>query len=183
MQDQETLEKEINALFAENRGVEIRHLLRDVPAPDIAALLTRLDSGGRILVFRLLQRSTADQVFSYLESSEKDELLRDLTDEETRRLLAGRWSLYRKRIGWLTGLILVNLAASEIIASRGELLISSIALAFIIPLLIATGGNTGAQSATVMICAIATGGSRGRSQPSMGLHRWLAASEEEAPFT
>lgn len=38
------------------------------------------------LVFRLLPRSTSDDVFSYLESSEKDELLRDLTDGKTRRL-------------------------------------------------------------------------------------------------
>ena len=70
---------------------------------------------------------------------------------------AGLWSLFRKRIGWLTGLILVNLAASEIIAFHEELLLSSIALAFFIPLLIAAGGNAGAQSATLMIRAMATG--------------------------
>ncbi len=70
---------------------------------------------------------------------------------------AGLWSLFRKRVGWLTGLILVNLAASEIIAFHEELLLSSIALAFFIPLLIATGGNAGAQSATLMIRAMATG--------------------------
>jgi len=69
----------------------------------------------------------------------------------------GLWSLFIKRIGWLTGLILVNIAAAEIIASHEELLLSSIALAFFIPLLIATGGNTGAQSATMVIRAIATG--------------------------
>jgi magnesium transporter len=70
---------------------------------------------------------------------------------------AGLWSLFQKRIGWLMGLILVNLAASEIIAFHEELLLSSIALTFFIPLLIATGGNAGAQSATLMIRAMATG--------------------------
>ena len=70
---------------------------------------------------------------------------------------AGLWSLFRKRIGWLMGLILVNLAASEIIAFHENLLLSSIALAFFIPLLIAAGGNADAQSATLMIRAMATG--------------------------
>lgn len=344
MNDQKAVKKEIKELLGLNRWGEVRELLREAPAPDIADLLEQLEPSTRILVFRLLTRSRADEVFSYLESSEKDELLSDLTDEETRRLLAGLnpddrtdffeqlpgqatqrllnllspedrretlqllgfpkesvgrlmtpdyvavrpdwtigealehirkrgkdsetinviyvvdsswklldgldlrrfilalpqdtveqimdrsfesisvladreeavrliqhydlealpvvdsegillgivtvddvldvaqeevtedfhrvaaviplkeayreaglWSLFRKRIGWLTGLILVNLAASEIIAFHEELLLSTIALAFFIPLLIATGGNTGAQSATLMIRAIATG--------------------------
>jgi magnesium transporter len=344
MNDQKAVKKEIKELLGLNRWGEVRELLREAPAPDIADLLEQLEPSTRILVFRLLTRSRADEVFFYLESSEKDELLSDLTDEETRRLLAGLnpddrtdffeqlpgqatqrllnllspedrretlqllgfpkesvgrlmtpdyvavrpdwtigealehirkrgkdsetinviyvvdsswklldgldlrrfilalpqdtveqimdrsfesisvladreeavrliqhydlealpvvdsegillgivtvddvldvaqeevtedfhrvaaviplkeayreaglWSLFRKRIGWLTGLILVNLAASEIIAFHEELLLSTIALAFFIPLLIATGGNTGAQSATLMIRAIATG--------------------------
>lgn len=80
-------------------------------------------------------------------------------------------SLFRKRIGWLSGLILVNIAAAEIIASYEELLLSYIALAFFIPLLIATGGNTGAQSATMMIRAIATGDLRP--------NHWLWAATRE----
>jgi magnesium transporter len=67
------------------------------------------------------------------------------------------WVLYRKRIVWLLVLLGVNLIASGVIAAYEELLISTIALAFFIPLLIATGGNAGAQSATLMVRAIATG--------------------------
>lgn len=67
------------------------------------------------------------------------------------------WSLYRKRIGWLTGLVLVNLVSAGVIAAYEETLAASIALAFFIPLLIASGGNAGAQSATLMIRALATG--------------------------
>lgn len=344
MNDQQPVEKEIKELLELSRWEEVRERLRETPAPDVSDLLGQLEPSLRILVFRLLSRSRADQVFSYLESSKKDELLTDLTDEETRRLLAGlnpddrtdffeelpgqatqrllnllspedrretlqllgfpiesvgrlmtpdyvavrpdwtigealehirkkgkdsetvnviyvvdaSWklldgldlrrfilalpqdsverimdrsfqsisaqadreeavrmiqhydlealpvvdsdgillgivtvddvldvaqeeatedfhrvgaviplkeayreaglrALFQKRIGWLTGLILVNLAASEIIAFHEELLLSSIALTFFIPLLIATGGNTGAQSATLMIRAMATG--------------------------
>jgi len=67
------------------------------------------------------------------------------------------WVLYRKRIVWLLVLLGVNLIASGVIAAYEEVLISTIALAFFIPLLIATGGNAGAQSATLMVRAIATG--------------------------
>ena len=51
-----------------------RNLLRDVPAPDIADLLLALAKNDRILLFRLLPRSQASDAFSYLESSQKDEI-------------------------------------------------------------------------------------------------------------
>ncbi|MBE0430045.1 MAG: magnesium transporter [Thermoleophilia bacterium] len=66
-------------------------------------------------------------------------------------------SLYRKRVGWLVVLVFVNLASSGIIAAYETMLASTIALAFFIPLLIDSGGNTGAQSATLMVRALATG--------------------------
>lgn len=67
------------------------------------------------------------------------------------------WSLYRKRIGWLVGLVIVSLASSGVIAAYEEILTSAIALAFFIPLLIGSGGNTGSQAATLMVRALATG--------------------------
>jgi len=79
--------------------------------------------------------------------------------------------LYRKRIGWLAALILVNMASGHVIARHEELIVSSIALAFFIPLLIATGGNAGSQSATLMIRAIATGDLRP--------NQWLWAAGRE----
>jgi len=67
------------------------------------------------------------------------------------------WSLYRKRVGWLVILILVNLLSSGVIAAYEETLATYIALAFFIPLLIGSGGNAGTQSATLVVRAIATG--------------------------
>lgn len=65
--------------------------------------------------------------------------------------------LFQKRIGWLLILIFVNLISSGVIASFEDTLEAVIALAFFIPLLIDSGGNTGAQAATVMVRALATG--------------------------
>jgi magnesium transporter len=67
------------------------------------------------------------------------------------------FALYRKRIGWLLILIFVNLASSGVIAVFEETLTTTIALAFFIPLLIGTGGNAGAQAATLMVRELATG--------------------------
>jgi len=79
--------------------------------------------------------------------------------------------LVKKRIGWLTILIFVNLISAWIISIYEEYLIAFIQLAFFMPLLIASGGNAGAQSATLMVRAISTGDIR----PS----QWFRAFRKE----
>ncbi|MGR6835247.1 magnesium transporter [Syntrophomonas erecta] len=69
----------------------------------------------------------------------------------------GVWELYRKRIWWLLGLVLVNIVSLELIAAYQEMLASVIALTFFIPLLTGSGGNAGAQSATLMVRALSIG--------------------------
>ncbi|MEX2601619.1 MAG: magnesium transporter [Balneolaceae bacterium] len=67
------------------------------------------------------------------------------------------WTLFSKRINWLIILVVVNLLSSGVIEYFEEMLATTVALAFFIPLLIDSGGNTGAQSATIMVRAIAIG--------------------------
>lgn len=81
------------------------------------------------------------------------------------------WTLFGKRIQWLIILVFVNVLASGIIDHYQEVLSSAIALAFFIPLLIGSGGNTGAQSATIMVRAIATGDVR--------LSHWMRVAGKE----
>lgn len=69
----------------------------------------------------------------------------------------GSFELFRKRIGWLLILILVNLISAAVISNYETQLIEYITLALFMPLVIASGGNSGAQSATLMVRAIATG--------------------------
>jgi magnesium transporter len=352
------MDSRIEELIKEQKWHELRQSLAEWPAPDIAELLLHLEKHDRVLVFRLLRRPLSTEVFSYLESKQKDELLRDMTDEEMRQLLAGLppddrtqfleelpgeatqrllnllspedrketlqllgypeesvgrlmtpdyvavrpgwtidqalehirnrgrdsetinviyvvdpswklidalelrrfiltkpdltvdgimdhtfvsisafddrenavqmiqhydvdalpvvdsdgillgivtvddvmdvaeeevtedfqkvaavmplkvgyresgvWLLYRRRVIWLGALVLVNLVSAGVVAAHEEILISSIALAFFIPLLIATGGNAGAQSATLIVRAIATG--------EVGLGEWSWAIGRE----
>lgn len=65
--------------------------------------------------------------------------------------------LYRKRIGWLMVLVVMNLIGGGAIAAFEHTIQSAIVLVFFLPLVIGTGGNAGAQAATLMVRALATG--------------------------
>ncbi|MGJ8651475.1 MAG: magnesium transporter [Opitutaceae bacterium] len=65
--------------------------------------------------------------------------------------------LFRKRIGWLLILIFVNLISAGVISNYEEFVMEFITLALFMPLVIASGGNCGAQAATLMVRSIATG--------------------------
>ena len=113
-----------------------------------------VDSGGV-----LLGVVTVDDVMDVAEEEATEDFQKSAAVEPLKMSYegAGVWSLYRKRIPWLALLVFVNLAASSVIAAYEETLSSAIALAFFIPLLIGSGGNAGAQSATLMVRALATG--------------------------
>lgn len=65
--------------------------------------------------------------------------------------------LYRQRVHWLVILVFANLFSGAGIAHFEDLIATNMALVFFLPLLIASGGNAGAQSATLMVRALATG--------------------------
>jgi magnesium transporter len=90
---------------------------------------------------------------------------------ETKYSAAGPTQLFRKRIGWLLILILVNLISAGVISSYENYVKEFITLALFMPLVIASGGNCGSQSATLMVRAIATG--------DLDLSDWLKAVGKE----
>src|SRR5690606_2916584 len=73
--------------------------------------------------------------------------------------------LYRRRILWLLALVVVNIFSGAGIAAFSDTIAASVALVFFLPLLIGSGGNAGAQSATLMVRALATG--------DVGMRDWL----------
>lgn len=66
-------------------------------------------------------------------------------------------SLYKRRINWLVLLVFANILSGAGIAVYEEMIEAYVVLVFFLPLLVASGGNAGAQSATLMIRGIATG--------------------------
>lgn len=67
------------------------------------------------------------------------------------------WSLYRKRVTWLVLLVFANLFSGAGIAYFEDTIAAKVALVFFLPLLIGSGGNAGAQAATLMVRGMATG--------------------------
>lgn len=65
--------------------------------------------------------------------------------------------LYRKRVGWLLVLVLMNVFSGAAIAYFEDAIEALVVLVFFLPLIIDSGGNAGAQSATLMVRALATG--------------------------
>lgn len=70
---------------------------------------------------------------------------------------AGVGVLYRSRVGWLVLLILAHILAGLGITLFEDAIAAHLVLLFFLPMLIASGGNAGAQAATLMVRAIATG--------------------------
>ena len=67
------------------------------------------------------------------------------------------FNLYKQRILWLLALVFMNIFSGMAIASFEDVLQATVSLVFFLPLLIDSGGNAGAQSATLMIRSLAMG--------------------------
>jgi magnesium transporter len=84
----ELLKPEIIGLIENHQWNDLKEALADWPEPEIADLLLDIDKHDRVLLYRILKRDIATEVFAQLEPEQQDELLHDLTDHETRNLLA-----------------------------------------------------------------------------------------------
>jgi magnesium transporter len=75
--------------------------------------------------------------------------------DDTTYLKTSIWSHFKKRIGWLVILAVLGLISGGILQRYESTLMSLMILAFYMPMLIDTGGNTGSQSATVIVRSLA----------------------------
>lgn len=84
----------------------------------------------------------------------------------------GVFRLLKSRIVWLVGLVLINLLSAGVLSAYEHVLAQYVTLTFFIPLIIATGGNSGIQSATMIIRSISTG--------EVKLSQWTRVVTKEA---
>lgn len=78
----------IEELIQKHEWNALASALVEWPAPEVADLIQDLSKPDRVLVFHTLPREYAAEVFSHLEGRERDSLLVELTDHETRSLLS-----------------------------------------------------------------------------------------------
>jgi len=107
---------------------------------------------------RLVGIVTVDDVLDVLEAEATEDIHKlgavdvpDLVYSE-----AGPVALWLARVRWLVILILTGMVTSSILQGFESVLEAVTALAFYVPVLLGTGGNTGNQSATLIIRALAT---------------------------
>ncbi|MBP8820126.1 MAG: magnesium transporter, partial [Syntrophomonadaceae bacterium] len=114
----EEMKEQILNLIKQEQWNQIRQLeWGDYLIPDVASLLIDLNKSERVILFRLLPRPVATDVFSYLEKEDRNSLLKDLTNEETRYLLTNlrpddRTALFEELPGQVTQRLL-NLLSPE----------------------------------------------------------------------
>ncbi|CAI8341697.1 MAG: Magnesium transporter MgtE [Opitutia bacterium UBA7350] len=134
---------------------------------DVSALPV-VDSDGVIVGI-----VTVDDIMDVAEEETTEDIQKSvaMAPLETKYSLATPLLLFRKRILWLIVLILVNLISAAVISNYEDYVLEFITLALFMPLVIASGGNCGAQSSTLMVRAIATG--------DLELKDWFQATGKE----
>ncbi|MHC4196303.1 MAG: magnesium transporter [Planctomycetota bacterium] len=108
---------------------------------------------------RLVGIVTVDDVIDILEeeATEDMEKMAAVRLPEEEYFKAGFLQVVRKRATWLVILIIAETFTSDLIENYTTSLTSLVALAYFIPMLTSSGGNTGAQSSTLVIRALAIG--------------------------
>ena len=108
---------------------------------------------------RLVGIVTVDDIMDVVEAehTEDVQLQAAVLPDEASYLTATIGSLARRRFPWLLALLTAEMAGAILLQRYNQLLEAAIALAFFLPVMIATGGNTGTQSAALLIRALATG--------------------------
>jgi magnesium transporter len=112
---------------------------------------------------RLVGIVTVDDAMQILEEEQTEDVARAGGAEPLAHpyLSVSIMGIARSRIVWLLILILAATLTVNVLAVFEERLETVVALALFIPLVIGTGGNTGAQSATTITRALAVGEVRG----------------------
>jgi len=118
------------------------------------SVLPVVDSGGVLVgivtgddVFEVAQEETTED---FHKSAGVAPLHMSLKDAKPRLL-------YKNRIVWLLALVGVYLVSGAIMSRFEDIIAKVVPLVFFLPLLIDSAGNAGAQSATLMVRALATG--------------------------
>ncbi|WP_431474680.1 magnesium transporter [Marinobacter sp. KM021] len=134
----------------------------DTPQEEVARLISRYDLLALPILDqdeRLVGIVTYDDAMDVAEEEATEDIHKGATvgKLETGLRDATPFSLYRSRVQWLVILVFANIFTGAGIAYFEDIISEHIALLFFMPLLVASAGNAGAQSATLMVRGMATG--------------------------
>ena len=117
---------------------------------------------------RLVGRVTADDVMDILEEETTEDIYKMAATDDEELATKSALKTAGLRLPWLIICILGSIFVSGVVISHFEgTLMQVIALASFIPVITATGGNTGLQSSTIMVRRLATNKAIGLPEASV----------------
>lgn len=126
---------------------------RILDANDLIALPV-VDSFGRLLGI-----ITFDDVIDVIRDEQTEDVYKmgAMEGSVDRYTDVSVWRLIRKRIPWLTILLLAGTITTNVLSLFEPLILAASFLIWFVPVITQTGGNSGTQSSTLMIRGLATG--------------------------
>lgn len=108
---------------------------------------------------RLVGIVTVDDIIDVIEEEATEDILKGsgVVAEERGYFESTLSNNFRRRIGWMVLLLMLNTLTGSIILGHKQLIEGIVVLSAFIPILIGSGGNAGAQSSTVVIRGLAIG--------------------------
>jgi magnesium transporter len=148
-------------LFEEVMTTNIQTVLPDTDQEEVARTMGKYDLTAMPVVDpegRLLGLITIDDVVDVMaeEQTEDVQKLAAVEPIEESYFQTGFWMFLRKRAPWLAILFVGQFITEAVLRHYDPVLQAVTQLTFYLPLLVATGGNSGAQSATLIIRGLAT---------------------------
>ncbi|MBC7253400.1 MAG: magnesium transporter [Actinobacteria bacterium] len=118
--------KDIKKYISLKEFHSLKRLIEVLSAPDLADILLELNETDRFVLFRILPRDLASEVFALLDPKYRDEIILSLSTDETKRLLADlrpddRTELFDELPGQVVQRLL-NLLSPEDLAEAKQLL-------------------------------------------------------------
>lgn len=151
----ELMHTELFTVQEETDQEEVARLMRDEGLTAIPVI----NAAGKIKGI-----ITSDDVIAVMEEEATEDIqkLAAVAPTETDYVRAGVGLLWRRRVGWLLVLLAAGFLTSLIMERFEATLRATVVLAFYVPLLMGAAGNTGTQSAMLVIRSLATGDLRVR---------------------
>jgi len=108
---------------------------------------------------RLLGIITFDDVIDVIREEQTEDVYKmgAMEGSADRYTEASVWKLIRKRIPWLTVLLIAGTVTTNVLHLFQPLILGATFLILFVPVITQTGGNSGTQSSTLMIRGLATG--------------------------
>ena len=153
---------------------EFEDVLEDIMNKEPIYLSSRMDQEEAASIFkhydvlampvvdsesRMVGMVTFDDLVDVLEEEATEDIqkMAAILPEEHPYFDAGVFNIFGKRVLWLSVLMVAQIFSSFILKGYEHSMTQLTALAFFVPMLMATGGNTGAQSSAMVIRGLAVG--------------------------